>query len=262
MEIRGTTALVTGANGGIGYAIATALHEGGATVRVSGRRRDALEAVANATSARVDLADLCDRTDTARLAEANLDVDVLVLNAALPASGDVLDFSPEEIDRALEVNLRAPIYLARRIGEQMVARGRGAIVAISSIAGRVALGGTSVYSATKFGMRGFFLGMREDVRDAGVGVTIVYPGFIRDAGMFADTGVTLPRTMGTRSPADVAKAVRLAIATSPGELDVAAFDQRAGALLAALAPSLAGPISRKFGGGLAERVAAKQRSKR
>jgi short-subunit dehydrogenase len=262
MDPKGKIALVTGANGGIGHAIAKALHDRGATVRVSGRRADALVAVTEATNARVTVADLAIREDVTRLTDENMDVDILVLNAALPASGPIMDFSTDELDRALDVNLRAPMYMARRIGEAMVARGRGRIIAISSISGRVAVGGTSVYSATKFGMRGFFLGMHEDVKEHGVGVTTIYPGFIRDAGMFADTGVTLPKTMGTKSPEDVARATLRAVTDAPAEIDVAAFDQRAGAFIAAIAPSLAGPVSKKFGGGLAERIAQGQRGKR
>lgn len=62
-----------------------------------------------------------------------------------------------------------------------------------SVSGKVAAPGTSIYSATKFGLRGFALGLREDLHGTGVGVTTIFPGFIRDAGMFADTKVTLPR---------------------------------------------------------------------
>ena len=86
----------------------------------------------------------------------------------------------------LEVNLRAPIALARALAPAMIARGSGHIVFISSLAGKAAAPASSIYSATKFGLRGFALGLREDLRPHGVGVSVVLPGFIRDAGMFAD----------------------------------------------------------------------------
>src|SRR5215207_7980954 len=108
-----TRALVTGANGGLGHAIARALHAAGARIVVSGRRADALAPVAKELGADVVLANLADRASVERcLVEAG-PIDVLVASAALPSSGPLLDFSVEEIDRALDVNLRAPIVMAR-----------------------------------------------------------------------------------------------------------------------------------------------------
>ena len=239
-----TVALITGANGGIGQAIARALHGAGARIIVTGRREDALRPIAEEVSARVIVADLARRDDVTRLLTEAGDVDVLVANAALPASGPLLDFSEEEIDRALEVNLRVPMIMARSVGRSMRERGRGQIVFISSIAGKVASPGSSLYSATKFGLRGLSLGLREDLHPAGVGVTTVFPGFIRDAGMFADSGVALPTGVGTRSPEDVAAAVLVAIRDDPAEIDVAAIEQRVGAFLAGISPALSGVIQR------------------
>src|SRR5204862_240112 len=81
-------------------------------------------------------------------------VDVLVANAGLPASGPLDGFSPAEIERALDVNLRAPMQLTRALLPQMVERGQGHLVFVSSLAGKVASVGSSLYSATKFGLRG------------------------------------------------------------------------------------------------------------
>ena len=142
-----------------------------------------------------------------QLAELAAEADILVANAALPASGLLTDLTQEQIDRMLEVNLRAPIALARALAPAMIARGRGHMVFISSLSGKTASPASSLYSATKFGLRGFALGAREDLREHGVGVSTVFPGFIRDAGMFADTGVRLRPGVGTRSPEDVAAAV-------------------------------------------------------
>ena len=258
-----SAALVTGANGGIGQAIARALARAGASVIVSGRREDALRGVATEIGARIVVADLERRDDTLRLAAEAGDVDVFVANAALPASGPVLDFTEEQIDRAIEVNLRSPIVLARRFAEGMVARGRGQIVLVSSIAGRAASPGTAIYSATKFGLRGFALGLREDLRSTGVGVTVVSPGFIRDAGMFADSGFRLPAGFGTRSPEDVADAVLRAVRDDPAEIDVAAAEQRLGALIASVSPALFGRIQTAFGAPAMSRAMSEgQRHKR
>ena len=167
------------------------------------------------------LADLSDPADVRALAERAGEVDVLVANAGLPASGPIDDFSPEEIDRALDVNLRAPIQLTRALMPAMVARGSGHVVFVSSLSGKVASAGSSIYSATKFGLRGFAAGLREDVRHRGVGVTVVFPSFVSGEGMFAETGVKLRRGVGTRSPEQVAAAVLRGIETGKPEIDVA-----------------------------------------
>jgi short-subunit dehydrogenase len=190
-------------------------------------------------------------------------VDVLVANAALPASGSVLDFEVDELDAALDVNLRAPMVLSRLLAPGMVARGRGSLIFISSVAGKIATRSTAVYSATKFGLRGFAIALREDLAARNVGVTIVNPGFIREAGMFAETGVSLPVGVGTRSPGDVARAVVEAIVDNPAELTVAAADQRLGALLASVAPGAIHFLERNFGGQkLAAQLEAAPRKRR
>ena len=122
---------------------------------------------------------------------------MLVANAALPASGELDDLALEQIDRILEVNLRAPIALARALTPLMIDRGHGHMVFLSSLSGKVASPASSLYSATKFGLRGFALGARADLRPHGIGVSVVLPGFIRDAGMFSDSGTVLPRGVGT-----------------------------------------------------------------
>jgi uncharacterized protein len=242
-----TTVLLTGANGGIGQAIARAVTATGAKLILSARRGEAVRAIADELGARVVLADLADRAAVDRLAAEVGPVDVLVANAALPAAGSVLDFAGDELDAALDVNLRAPLQLTRLLTPGMIERKRGALVFISSIAGKLSTASTAVYSATKFGLRGFALGVRQDLAPRHVGVTVIYPGFIRDAGMFADTGVDLPRGMGTRRPEDVASAVIDAIQENPPEIVVAAVEQRLGAFVASLAPSLVHSLERAFG---------------
>ncbi len=133
-----TRALVTGANGGIGSAIARALHAAGATVVVTGRRADALRPLADGIGARTVVADLTNRADVARCMDEAGAIDVLVANAALPSSGPCTEFREDEIDRALDVNLRAPIMMARRAAQGMLERRRGHVVFISSISGKVA----------------------------------------------------------------------------------------------------------------------------
>jgi short-subunit dehydrogenase len=211
------------------------------------------------------VADLTVRSDLERLGALALEagVDVLIANAALPASGLLSDLTAAEIDRMLEVNLRAPIMLAHDLAPAMVARGRGHLVFVSSLSAKAASPASSIYSATKFGLRGFALALRQDLAPHGVGVSLVSPGFIRDAGMFADTGVKLPPGTGTRTSADVAAAVIRVIEADRAELDVAPASLRAGAVFASLAPQLAASASRLAGSDrVSAELAQRQRHKR
>lgn len=246
--LRDARVLLTGATGGIGGAIARALAAAGASVIVSGRRVDALDALAAAIGGIAISADLADPAGVDALLAAAGELDVLVACAALPASGRLATLTQRDVDRALEVNLRAPIALARALTPRMVERRRGQLVFIGSLSGTAATAGASIYCASKFGLRGFALALRAELAPAGVGVTHIQPGFIREAGMYADTGISLPRWMGTRTPQAVASAVVDAIAHDRAEVTVAAPFHGAGAKVAAVAPSLAAWATRRLGG--------------
>jgi short-subunit dehydrogenase len=263
MNLSGRTVLLTGATGGLGHAIARALASRGAKLVLTGRRADVLEPLAAEIGGRAVPCDLADRAQVDKLIADSLDVDVLVANAALPASGPLLDFSPAEIDRALDVNLRAPVLMARELAERMKSRGSGHLVFISSLSGKAASPGSSLYSATKFGLRGFALGLREDLHGTGVGVSTVFPGFIRDAGMFAESGAELPSYVGTKRPEDVAKAVVRGIERNRGEIDVAPVPVRIGASLSGLLPIPLAAVQRRMGSqALSASMAKGQKGKR
>jgi short-subunit dehydrogenase len=265
VQLGGRRALVTGATGGIGDAIARALHARGAHVLLSGRRQEALDEVAGRLGERTEVlvADLAQHDAPTRLAEAAGAVDVLVANAALPASGRVEDFSHDEIDRALDVNLRAPIQLTRALLPGMLERGRGHVVFVSSLSGKAASPRSGIYSATKFGLRGFASGLREDVEAKGIGVTVVFPGFVSEAGLFAESGVRLPPWVGTRTPEQVAAAVVRGIEQDRAELDVAPLGLRIGTRIAGLAPITAARVQRRLGSErIADALAEAQRGKR
>src|ERR1700759_4804318 len=128
MEISGRTALLTGATGGLGRAIAKGLAEAGAAVVLSGRReKDLLELAESLPGEdhRIVVADLAEDGEAERLAKAAAGVDILVANAGLPGSGWLAEFSAEEVKRALRVNLEAPMLLARALFPEMLARGSG-----------------------------------------------------------------------------------------------------------------------------------------
>lgn len=263
MRIDGRDVLLTGATGGLGHSIARQLHRRGARLILTGRRQEVLEALAAELGARAVVVDLAERAQVARLVDEAGPVDILVANAALPASGRLESYTSEQVDRALEVNLRAPIALAHALMPGMVTRRAGQLVFISSLAGKSALAGASLYSATKFGLRGFALSLRADLHASGVGVSAVFPGMIRDAGMFDDAGVKLPPGVGTRTPDDVARAVIQAIEEDRGEIDVAPLALRTGAALSGLAPGLLAGLTRRLGGeDMARQMADAQTDKR
>ena len=247
MTSLGGNALVTGATGGIGHAIVRMLASRGATVTVTGRRADVLAPLAAEISGRAIVCDLSRRDEVDRLVQDAGQIDLLVANAALPGAAELTDLTQEQIDTMLEVNLRAPIALARALVPPMVSRRRGHLVFISSLNSKAATPATSIYAAAKFGLRGFALCLREDLRPHGVGVSSVLPGFIRDAGMFADSQVELPRGVGTRSPEDVAAAVVKAIEHNRAEVEVAPLGLRLGATFAGVAPELAAAAARRLG---------------
>jgi short-subunit dehydrogenase len=263
MEITGRTVLLTGATGGIGHAIARALHARGAQLVLTGRRADVLQPLADEVSGTALAADLSRQVDVERLIAEAGHADIVVHNAALPASGDILSFSPEELDRALDVNLRAPVILSRHFAETLSARGSGHIVFISSLSGKTGQGGSSVYSATKFGLRGFAQGLRADLAPTGVGVSCVFPGFIRDAGMFHESGTQLPKTVGTSTPEEVAEGVVTGIERNRFEIDVAPIAMRMMTSFASLAPATAAKLTARMGGEkIAKDLADGQREKR
>lgn len=256
MQIRDAHILLTGASGGLGQAMARELRRRGARLTLSGRNVDLLEPLAKEIDGVVLVADLTDRADVDRLCEQVGDFDVVVANAGTGGDVALLDETPGHIDELLEINLRAPMLLATAFAQAKIAAGaHGQIVTVGSLSGIVSTPETRLYNATKFGLRGFTLALRQDLHGTGVGATIVEPGFIRDAGMFADSAIELPPGVRTKSPQDVANAVVRAIESNPAEIFVAPLELRFGATLGSVAPGLAqnllrlaGAADRKRGG--------------
>jgi uncharacterized protein len=246
MALGGARVVLTGASGGLGGAIAHALDDKGARLVLSGRRRDRLEALAaELRDADVEPCDFADRQAVTTFAQSIEDADVLVANAALPGAGTLDDFTPAEIDRVLDVNLRAPILLSRHLAPLMTARRRGQLVFVSSMGAKLPVSRIAVYSATKSGLRGFAACLRQELTGTGVGVSVVFPGSVRDAGMFADSGAT--GGGGTVTSAAVAAGVVRAIEHDKAEVDVAPAALRVMAVFANLAPDALAWLVRRGG---------------
>lgn len=263
MRITGATVLLTGVTGGIGGALAAELAARGAKLVLTGRRAEAVEPLAERYGARTVVADLADPADVERLADEAAGTDILIANAALPSSGDLLDYTPAQLDRALAVNLRAPAMLARLLAPAMVEAGRGHLAFVGSISGKAATRSSSLYNATKFGLRGFALGFRQDLYGTGVGVSIVQPGFVRDVGMFAATGATPPSGMRTVSPRQVVAGVVRAVERDVAEINIAPLELRLLSAIAGQFPGFAERVQRRGAGeNTVRQVVAAQRSRR
>lgn len=247
MQLESARVLVTGATGGLGSAISQAFAKQGSSLIVTGRRIAELTELSRTIGGEYLVADLTEADMATKITEAASPVDVAVLNAGIPATGELATFRADQVDRALDVNLRAPIMISHAIVAGMIERRRGHIVLMASLAGKVPSGGASLYNATKFGLRGFGLALREELRPHGVGVSILFPGYISDAGMLADSGVVLPRYVGTSRVNDVARATIKAVRRNVAEVDVAPFGMRVGARLAGLSPTLVMTVQRAFG---------------
>ena len=220
----------------------------GPSLMLTGRRADVLEPLASEVGGRAIEADLSVPDAPERLLAEAGEVDVLVANAGLPGCGraDVV-LRRGARPRAERQPARADAAGARARPIRWSRAAAGTCCSCRRLSGRAGAPRSSVYSATKFGLRGFALALREDLAPKGVGVSVVLPGFIRDAGMFADSGAKLPPFVGTKRPEDVARAVVKAIEHNRAELDVAPLPLRAGALLAGLAPGPVGAIQRRLG---------------
>jgi len=187
-DLTGKTALVTGASGGIGGAIAKALHAQGATVCLSGTRREALEAVAaELGNERVHIvtANLSDPASVEQLAkdaEAALgSLDILVNNAGLTKDGLVMRMKDEDWASVIDVNLTAAFRLCRAAIKGMMKRRTGRIINITSIVGVTGNPGQVNYAASKAGMIGMAKSLAQEVASRGITVNCIAPGFITSA---------------------------------------------------------------------------------
>lgn len=189
--------------------------------------------------------DLGDRDQPSALLTYIEDADILIANAALPAAGTLDDFTTEQVDRALDVNLRAPMLLAKHLAPRMAARGRGHLVFISSMGAKVPASRLSVYAATKYGLKGFAACRRQELAPAGVGVSAVFPGSVEDVGMWAESGAS--SKVGTVSSSAVADGVIRAIRRNRAEGNVAPRSVRLAAAIAHRCPEAFARVARLSG---------------
>ena len=226
--LAGTTALVTGASGGIGRAVAARLRAAGAWVAMVARREGPLRAAAEAIGGHPIPADVTDAAAVHRLAEYL----VALLGGAGPgvvvnAAGSfhlalVAETDPEIFDEQLAVNLRAPFLVMRAFLPRMLARGSGHIVTIGSVAGRRAFPHNGAYAASKFGVRGLHAVLDVELRGTGVRATLIEPAATATPlwdRIDPSRHPGVPARESMLSPEAVADAVLYAV-TQPPEVDV------------------------------------------
>jgi 3-oxoacyl-[acyl-carrier protein] reductase len=187
LNLNGRRALVTGASGGMGGAIARALHAAGASVAISGTRRDVLDALAAELGERAEVF-TCDLSVAGEVeglvpaVEAGFgDIDILVNNAGATRDGLAIRMSDADWDAVLAVNLTAAFRLSRAALRGMIKRRAGRIVSITSVVGAIGNPGQANYVASKAGLTGMTKSLAQEVASRGITVNCVAPGFIATA---------------------------------------------------------------------------------
>lgn len=256
-DLRGRNAILTGASRGLGTYIAKALAARGVNLTLAARSAEKLEETRRACESlgvrAITIAtDVRSRDDLQRLvetAERELGpTDILVNNAGIETNAALADHSFEQIDSVITTNLNAPIWLTRMVLPGMLARGKGAIVNIASLAGKGATPYGTIYSTTKHGLIGFSESLRLELDGTGVSVGVVCPGFVSESGMWADNsgGEKAPWILREVPPEKAAAAVMKAIEGSP-ELIVTAGPIRPLLALFQIAPSVQYPVLKLTG---------------
>jgi short-subunit dehydrogenase len=254
--IRGAHALVTGGSRGLGPHIARALAGEGVNVTLTARSADSLREVAEdlaGGAARVHsiAADICDdgaRQKLVEEAESTLGpIDILVNNAGIEWIVPYTDLSPDRIEAMVRTNLVAPLILSRLVLEGMIERGRGHVVMMSSLGGKKGSPYSATYAATKAGLIAWTSGLRIELQDTGVSASVICPGFVSEAGMFAVRTQKAPRVLGTSTPEAVVRAVLRAIQRDVGEIIVNPGPVRLGLVFEHLSPGFARWVLEKAG---------------
>jgi short-subunit dehydrogenase len=258
-ELAGETVLVTGAAGLVGGHLGAVLAERGANLALTDVDAEQLEERARelrdrGTGVAVLECDLMDADQLEALAErverALAPVDVLVNNAYAELTSRFDRLTREELDVQIDVNFRAPLALTRSVLPQMLERGRGHVVNVASLTGKLAFSHKAHYTAAKAGLIAFSHALSRELAAEPVGVSVVSPALVDEGGVSEaarEGGVEPPRLAGTCSPRDVAEAVADSILDGKVERTVSS---RPTALLSALqasAPSLAWRVLRLSG---------------
>jgi NADP-dependent 3-hydroxy acid dehydrogenase YdfG len=208
----GKVALVTGASGGIGAAVARSLHEAGASVGLISRRGEDL-GLERALGVACDVRDRgAVESATAEVVERFGGLHIAVANAGVGSYGPFLELDPEELEAMIDVNLKGTLYTAAATLPHLIESGEGDFVSLASVAGVRAFPGEAVYNASKFGQVGFTRALDHELRERGVRSTCICPGGVH-TGFAIGTGREEgdPELEAMLSPDEVADVVMFAV---------------------------------------------------
>ena len=263
-SLKGKAVLLTGGSRGIGPVIAKALARRGANIAIAARSKSGLDEVAArlrecGIKAIIQPANIIEPSQRKRLvAEAVKKlgkIDILVNNAGLETEGSYAELSWPHIQETIEVNLIAPKALSHAVLPEMLKRKTGHIVNIASIAAKSGAPYAATYSGTKAGLAEWTRALRLELAGTGVYFSTIFPGYVREVGMFAKFGVKAPWLVGSCSPSQVARAVVAAIEKGKAESIVNSRPLRYSFMLNELSPAIGDWLMRASG------VAAFQRRK-
>lgn len=258
-DLRGTTAVVTGASRGIGVHIARALVKQGVNVSLAARSRAQLEIVrtdmaalgVKALATKCDVTNADDRARLLERTEAELGpVDILINNAGVETVAHFETTDEDDLVRTLNVNLVSAMLLTRAVLPGMLERKRGHVVNIASGAGKVGVPFAVAYATSKHGMVGLTNSLRCEFHKNPVGFSVVCPGFVTETGMYTrweDGGAKAPKIAGRSSPEKVAEVVISCIRKNRAEVMINTPPVRPLVVMLNIAPSLTPRVMKLFG---------------
>lgn len=246
-KLKGLVVLLTGASRGLGPLVAEAVGRRGATLALTARSAASLEATAGrlreiGVEVSTFPADLCAQAEREELVAGVLRtcgrIDALVNNAGTESEGAFADLPWPSVAENLETNLLAPMALTHLVLPGMLERGSGHIVNVASIAAKSGAPYAAAYSGAKAGLAEWARALRLELRGTGVRFSTIFPGYVREVGMFARFGMTPPFLVGTCSPRQVAEAVVEAMEKGRTERIVNGRPLRYAFALSELSPSV------------------------
>ncbi len=255
-QVSGKNALLTGATGGIGPHIARSLAANGVNLLISGRRAERLRELREdlrSESVRIETAtaDLTRMDDLQGLADTAISafgrIDILINNAGLEEVVPFQRHDPDQIQATVLTNVLAPFLLTRILLPAMLERSDGHIISIASMAGRLGMPFGSTYSGTKAALSEWALSLWMELKDTGVTVTTICPGFVTGAGMFARKERDAPGSIGSCTPEQVAEAVLKALHSNKPEILVNSMPVRPLMALKSISPVAAARLGDKLG---------------
>jgi short-subunit dehydrogenase len=255
-QLKGMTVLLTGGSRGIGPVVAYALARRGADIAIAARSKSGLDDVATQLRAfGIDAlaipADLREQSHREELIDAVLKrfgkIDILINNAGLETEGAYAELSWPDIQATIDVNLVAPMALTRLVLPGMLKRKTGHIINIASIAAKSGAPYAATYSGTKAGLAEWTRALRLELAGTGIRFSTIFPGYVREVGMFAKFGIRSPWIVGSCAPSQVAEAVTDALENGRTEKIVNSRPLRYSFALNEVSPALGDWIMRFSG---------------